>query len=227
MNVMPRWARSAMPTTTRWPRRFSPRSRRSCCAPARLSRRPRPRPPRFDGATGAFIDVFASGGGIDESEGIGFGPDGNLYVVSESTDEVFRYDGVTGDFIDIRGRQRRPRGAHVHAVRASGRRARARHARDALYRARRSRSLQASRRGSAKCRSLKLDPRNPGRQASVAQGKPSASINRRANCGPFPASSCLKYTYTSRQPAARSRMSSAQRAMSAGVYPSSRNRKYP
>ncbi len=38
---------------------------------------------RYDGATGAFIDVFASGGGIDESEGIGFGPDGNLYVVSE------------------------------------------------------------------------------------------------------------------------------------------------
>jgi hypothetical protein len=56
---------------------------------------------RYDGTTGAFLDVFASGGGIDESEGLGFGPDGNLYVVSEATDEVFRYDGVTGAFIDI------------------------------------------------------------------------------------------------------------------------------
>jgi PEP-CTERM motif len=55
----------------------------------------------YDGSTGAFIGVFAEGGGIDESEGLGFGPDGNLYVVSEGTDEVFRYDGVTGAFIDV------------------------------------------------------------------------------------------------------------------------------
>jgi len=29
-----------------------------------------------------------------------FGPDGNLYVSSEVTDEVLRYNGETGNFID-------------------------------------------------------------------------------------------------------------------------------
>jgi hypothetical protein len=31
---------------------------------------------------------------------LAFGPDGNLYVVSELTDEVKRYNGTTGAFID-------------------------------------------------------------------------------------------------------------------------------
>ena len=44
----------------------------------------------FDGTTGDFIGVFASGGGAEETEGIGFGPDDNLYVVSEATDEVYQ-----------------------------------------------------------------------------------------------------------------------------------------
>ena len=30
-----------------------------------------------------------------------FGPDGNLYVTSEGSDQVLRYDGTTGDFIDV------------------------------------------------------------------------------------------------------------------------------
>lgn len=53
---------------------------------------------RFD-ATGAFIDYFASGGGLDAMTSV-FGPDGNLYVTSLLTDEVRRYNGATGAFID-------------------------------------------------------------------------------------------------------------------------------
>jgi streptogramin lyase len=56
---------------------------------------------RYNSATGAFLDVFASGGGLDRPLGIVFGPDGNLYVASSNTDEVLRYDGATGAFIDI------------------------------------------------------------------------------------------------------------------------------
>jgi len=56
---------------------------------------------RYDGNTGAFIDAFASGGGLDSPSGILFGPDGNLYVSNASSDEVLRYDGTTGDFIDV------------------------------------------------------------------------------------------------------------------------------
>jgi sugar lactone lactonase YvrE len=54
---------------------------------------------RYDGATGAFVDVFAPGGGIDLPWGITFGPDGNLYVSSYNTNQVLRYDGLTGAFI--------------------------------------------------------------------------------------------------------------------------------
>ena len=56
---------------------------------------------RFDGTTGAFIDVFASGEGLSIATGIAFGPDGNLYVSSRDTDQVLRYDGTTGAFIDV------------------------------------------------------------------------------------------------------------------------------
>ena len=57
---------------------------------------------RFNGATGAFIDDFVSAesGGLDEPNGLAFGPDGHLYVASRLTDEVLRYDKVTGNFID-------------------------------------------------------------------------------------------------------------------------------
>ena len=53
---------------------------------------------RYDGTTGAFIDVFASGGGLEISlpEGLALGPDGNLYVGSFFTNGVLRYDGTTG-----------------------------------------------------------------------------------------------------------------------------------
>ncbi len=54
-----------------------------------------------------------------------FGPDGNLYVVSSATryEQVFRFDGTTGAFIDdlviATGERRRP-GNLVHHVRPAG-----------------------------------------------------------------------------------------------------------
>jgi sugar lactone lactonase YvrE len=55
---------------------------------------------RYDGTTGAFIDIFASGGGLDYPNGMSIGPDGNLYVGSAINNRVLRYDGTTGAFID-------------------------------------------------------------------------------------------------------------------------------
>ncbi|XWK88369.1 MAG: hypothetical protein U7127_30005 [Phormidium sp.] len=72
---------------------------------------------RFDGRTGAFIDRFVSDNlntpNIDETGGLlrpygsAFGPDGKLYVSSFLTDQILRYDGTTGQFIDVfaRGNQ--------------------------------------------------------------------------------------------------------------------------
>jgi hypothetical protein len=56
---------------------------------------------RYDGATGAFLGVFATGGGLDIPFDLTFGPDGNLYVSSLLSDEVLRYDGSNGSFIDV------------------------------------------------------------------------------------------------------------------------------
>jgi DNA-binding beta-propeller fold protein YncE len=58
---------------------------------------------RYDGVTGAFIDIFvaAGSGGLNVPVGLDFGPDGNLYVVSNFTSSVLRYHGVTGAFIDV------------------------------------------------------------------------------------------------------------------------------
>ncbi|MGK7904567.1 MAG: PEP-CTERM sorting domain-containing protein, partial [Hormoscilla sp.] len=56
---------------------------------------------RYDGTTGFFLDVFASGGGLNEPTDITLGPDGNLYVSSVETDQVLRYDGTTGFFLDV------------------------------------------------------------------------------------------------------------------------------
>ena len=41
------------------------------------------------------------GGGLDSPEGIVFGPDGDLFVVSLFTNNVLRYDGTSGAFEGI------------------------------------------------------------------------------------------------------------------------------
>src|SRR5438552_7125822 len=45
---------------------------------------------RYNGTTGAFIDVFASGVPVGD---LAFGPDGNLYVSSYDAGSVLRYNG--------------------------------------------------------------------------------------------------------------------------------------
>jgi hypothetical protein len=57
---------------------------------------------RYDGTSGAFIDVFASDGGRANPQGLTFGPDGNLYVAKAdpSPPTILRYD-PTGQFIDV------------------------------------------------------------------------------------------------------------------------------
>ena len=59
---------------------------------------------RFNGQTGAYMGVFASGGGLLVPRGLKFGPDGNLYVVhgiGNGNGYVLRYNGTTGAFIDV------------------------------------------------------------------------------------------------------------------------------
>ena len=62
---------------------------------------------RYDGTTGDPMPsagnsgaVFADNGNLTSARGIVFGPDGNLYVTSRGTDQVLRYNGSTGAFID-------------------------------------------------------------------------------------------------------------------------------
>ena len=64
---------------------------------------------RFDADTGDFVDVFVStgSGGLMQPEGIAFGPDSTgdgvqeLFVSSRGSDQVLRYNGDTGAFIDV------------------------------------------------------------------------------------------------------------------------------
>ena len=58
---------------------------------------------RYNGTTGAFIDVFAStaGSGMFQPQAPVFGPDGNFYVASGGTKQVLRFNGATGAFIDV------------------------------------------------------------------------------------------------------------------------------
>ncbi|MBF2025564.1 MAG: PEP-CTERM sorting domain-containing protein [Oscillatoriales cyanobacterium C42_A2020_001] len=50
---------------------------------------------------GEFLGVAASGNGLTRPYGNAFGPDGNLYVSSFRTNQILRFDGKTGAFIDI------------------------------------------------------------------------------------------------------------------------------
>jgi hypothetical protein len=55
---------------------------------------------RYDGKTGAYKGIFASGNGLIRPYGLAFGPDGYLYVSSFKSDRILRFDGKTGQFID-------------------------------------------------------------------------------------------------------------------------------
>jgi hypothetical protein len=54
---------------------------------------------RYDETTGGFLSEFipAGSGGLVDPTGLIFGPDGNLYVCSNGTNRILRYDGITGD----------------------------------------------------------------------------------------------------------------------------------
>jgi len=58
---------------------------------------------RYNGNTGAYINTFVSqgsGGLAFSTAALAFGPDGNLYVTSQSTNQVLQYNGSTGAFIE-------------------------------------------------------------------------------------------------------------------------------
>ncbi len=58
---------------------------------------------RYDGKTGAFLGAFVpkGSGGLRGPYSIAFGPDGNLYVNSFSTNQVLRYDARSGAFLGV------------------------------------------------------------------------------------------------------------------------------
>jgi glucose/arabinose dehydrogenase len=56
---------------------------------------------RYDSATGALIGTFASGSTANQFRDLIFHTDGYLYVASISTDEVLRFNGTSGEFVDV------------------------------------------------------------------------------------------------------------------------------
>ena len=54
---------------------------------------------RYDGTTGAFIELFAEG--VQDPVELIFHTDGNLYVSSAVSSEVLLFNGTTGDFIGV------------------------------------------------------------------------------------------------------------------------------
>src|SRR5262245_11454834 len=55
----------------------------------------------YDGTTGAFIRVAASGGALGDPLAVVIGLDGNLLVSDGQTNQVKRYDKTSGAFIDV------------------------------------------------------------------------------------------------------------------------------
>ncbi len=55
---------------------------------------------RYDATNGQFEGVFSSPGGNGPQQST-FGPDGNLYVTHDDYQTVQRFDGRTGEFIDM------------------------------------------------------------------------------------------------------------------------------
>jgi sugar lactone lactonase YvrE len=56
---------------------------------------------RYDGTSGAFIDVFVDDSTLVQPFSLVFGPSGDLYVSSGSGNRVLRYDGRTGDYVGV------------------------------------------------------------------------------------------------------------------------------
>lgn len=55
---------------------------------------------RFDLADGTFLGHLGPADDLDGALGIAQGPDGGIYVASEESNMVLRFDGSTGDFVD-------------------------------------------------------------------------------------------------------------------------------
>jgi DNA-binding beta-propeller fold protein YncE len=55
---------------------------------------------RFDLATGAFLGELGPTRELDGALGIVVGPDASIYVASEESNAVLRFDGTTGAFVD-------------------------------------------------------------------------------------------------------------------------------
>jgi sugar lactone lactonase YvrE len=58
---------------------------------------------RFDGTTGEFLDVFASGAAqrVDRPSSVRLGPDGQLYAAGFGRGDVVRYDVDSGAMMDV------------------------------------------------------------------------------------------------------------------------------
>ena len=58
---------------------------------------------RIDLASGQSAGYFVQpgSGGLDDAQAFEWGPDGDLYVVSNNTNQVLKFDGSTGDFISV------------------------------------------------------------------------------------------------------------------------------
>jgi streptogramin lyase len=55
----------------------------------------------YNGKTGAFVNVAASGGPLGDPLGVVIGLDGNLLVSDGQTNQVKRYDRATGTFLNV------------------------------------------------------------------------------------------------------------------------------
>ncbi len=53
---------------------------------------------RYDGITGDFIEVFASGSTLSGPSGLTFGPDGNLFVSNSAFENILNFSGQDGKF---------------------------------------------------------------------------------------------------------------------------------
>lgn len=55
----------------------------------------------FDELTGASLGDFTSGFELEQPRGITFGPDGNFYAVGTNPNQILRFNGMTGEFMDV------------------------------------------------------------------------------------------------------------------------------